>query len=65
MKSFLNLRCFEELMSYDLDKINSIVKVDLLFVLFTSITLKMNAGGAAMLWRLFCTNFIKSANFSL
>lgn len=65
MKILLILCCFEELMLYDLDEMNSIVKVYLLFVLFTSIALQ------TMLVGLLCSGdcsaqiFIKSAHFSL
>lgn len=50
MKIFLILSWFEELVSYDVDEINSFLKVCLLFLYCLYLLhWKLNAGGAAAL----------------
>lgn len=60
MKIFLLLCCFEELISYGLYEISNFLKVCLLFLYCLHLLhCKLNAGGAATLWRLFCTKLHK------
>lgn len=60
MKIFLILCCFEELVSYGRDEISSFLEVCLLFLYCLHLLhCKLSAGGAARLWRLFCTKLHK------